>query len=87
MLYRRIMGDLPQNRRSRNDYVDHMKNATITTAPSTTATFDDGLRNLLSAWTAHDDLRRCGAPIAELAASNGRLFDSRLNARSLARAA
>jgi len=43
---------------------------------------DRGLHELIAAWMHRDDLRREGAPIAELAGANERLFNSRLAARS-----
>jgi len=56
----------------------------MNTSPSE-SNLDHGLNELLAAWTHRDDLRRGGAPIAELASANERLFNSRLAARSAAR--
>jgi len=64
-----------------------MQNVTSTPASTIPSDLDDGLRQLLAAWTTHDDLRRCGAPIADLAVSSERLFGSRLAIRSVSRAA
>jgi len=53
--------------------------------PMNQTKLDDGLRELLAAWTHRDDLRRDQAPIAELAVANQRLFETRLATRSTVR--
>ncbi len=43
------------------------------------------ISSLLDAWRSHEDLRRNGAPIPELAAARQRLEDVRLQTRAMVR--
>ena len=44
--------------------------------------FEVAYHQLVSAWVEHDDLRRSGAPLHELAAAGDRLRTARVNVRS-----